>query len=327
MSIEANPMWMPPNSMSGIPSSLLGGDTPSHLSGKSPCKINELLHRRRGKQWSQAHQCLDTSPTRYPPPYMRHSPTCSPSVSPTRSQLMPSHLKYPTPTRSMASSPTSSSTSSPTSSPTSVRSYGYDTPELRDVDYYPCYDFLTSDRNVDVSAMIYSRATYGMLRQTLEKIMEAQPDAWVVCVRYKQGDTQICFGGKVPVDVSNVDACIMESKEEARLVYPQSALRFENHGKVKNTIHTIYSVNVSDCSFCGFVGKSVKPDTFNKVGVVVHGQFEEIINLLDEYKQEQHRELNDDISAVVAIPIKIAATFAPYMKDCVPLDPSHPMQT
>jgi len=212
MSIDANLTLRPQNSISAVPLSLLEGEMSFHSSAKSPSKINGLLHNRREKRWSHVSQSLDTSPTRYPPAYQRFSPTSSPtklpssrylSVSPVGSPTMSSHSKYPSPTRSMASSPTS------------VRSYGYDTPELHDIDYYPCYDFLTSERNVDASAMIYSRATYGMLLQTLEKIIEAQPNAWVVCVRYKPGDTQICFGGKVPVGVSNVDACVMESKEEA----------------------------------------------------------------------------------------------------------------
>jgi hypothetical protein len=168
------------------------------------------------------------------------------------------------------------------------------------------------------SNLFQSPCSYlGVLNQ-LRLIQRYEPNKYVLCPRYQtENDVQCCFGGKVPFEMNHFDTGLMEIREEARLIIQQNEMKFGQWTSANfygrdgpySVDHVVFLCDVSKVNFCGFVEKTKLNDTFDKSAVILTGTAGEMENLLNQYKSEPNR-LNDEIDAVISIPIGIAIAIA-----------------
>ena len=184
--------------------------------------------------------------------------------------------------------------------------------------------------DVDLLNLDYSYYVYLGLHEVLvwfdNWYSDGGVDGWVLCVQYKENkkkrtpaDVQFGFGGKIPENMTPEDACIKEAREETGFVFDKkNMLKFSETyfqpERLKPFTTSIFAVNAKDCTFCGNVENGKQADTWNKVGCILHGSYDELVTLLSTAIPNETMKLNDDIISMIPVPIFFACNIIAKMR-------------
>ena len=186
---------------------------------------------------------------------------------------------------------------------------------------YPGFNFRTGPIQVASSSVKWSTYRCDGLFDVLGRI---DPTHWVLCVWYDNyNDIQVCFTGSVPNGKFPREACELETREEVRLA-PRSLSCYELMHRTTSFVErrktyretSIFSINAADCAFSGYKAAGPKDDSDDKVGIILHGTFDEMMQLLDTYCADSTSPLTDKIKAVVAVPVADAIRAAAPRTQC-----------
>lgn len=232
-------------------------------------------------------------------------------------------------------------TQSNTESEKVEESTSVDLPKSIDLDQFLLWKF-NGDWNVDrYDNIIKSYCTYWKMVDALREIAREYTEYteyFVLGVHYayneekKNGlDTQSGFGGSIAFKESPVNAVLQEGYEETRLGIGIEKLKQCTVTKCKRTIFDkkiqkkkvvsftsyIYSTPVTNCAAVQNwtnTAKDRKSDTYNKVGVIIYGTFQECLNIVSSIPVDNSDNYNDEIDGIVILPINKAIDLASSAK-------------